>query len=67
MMGVRKSLDLFFTKAELKILDDILPEFKRKERLNDEEDALDDGTGGVAGGDANNEDAELAKRRASLR
>ena len=76
-MGVRKSLDIFFTKAELKILDDILPEFKRKERLNDEEDALDDGTnqqlgeGGEGGGEiapaGEYNDEELAKRRASLR
>ena len=66
MMGVRKSLDIFFTKAELKILDDILPEFKRKERLNDEEDALDDGGANKDGG-GDVDDAELAKRRASLR
>jgi len=37
MMGVRKSLEFFFTKTELKILDDTLPEFKRKEKLDDEE------------------------------
>lgn len=65
MMGVRKCLDIFFTKSELKILDDILPEFKRKERLNDEEDALDDG--GKGDGENPAEDEQLAKRRASLR
>ena len=37
MMGVRKLLDRFFDKNELKILDDILPEFKRHEKLDDEE------------------------------
>jgi len=33
MIGVRKSLDYVFTKAELRILDDILPEFKRKQKI----------------------------------
>ncbi|XP_071744293.1 electroneutral sodium bicarbonate exchanger 1 isoform X45 [Lepeophtheirus salmonis] len=37
MMGVRKLLDFIFSKADLKALDDILPEFKRKEKLDDEE------------------------------
>ena len=37
MMGVRKLLDYVFEKHELKILDDILPEFKRHEKLDDEE------------------------------
>ena len=37
MMGVRKLLDHVFEKHELKILDDILPEFKRHEKLDDEE------------------------------
>ena len=37
MMGVRKLLDRVFDKNELKILDDILPEFKRHEKLDDEE------------------------------
>ena len=58
MMAVRKGLDLVFTKAELKILDDILPEFKRHEKLNDEEDALEENA---------EYEADLAKRRASLR
>lgn len=60
MMGVRKSLDCVFTTPELKILDDILPEFKRKEKLEDEEDDEE----------LDNEphfDPELAKRRQSLR
>ena len=58
MMGVRKLLDFVFAKNELRILDDILPEFKRHEKLNDEEEALDE-----------NEEYEnqLAQRRASLR
>ena len=37
MMGIRKLLDYVFEKHELKILDDILPEFKRHEKLDDEE------------------------------
>jgi hypothetical protein len=40
MMGVRKMLELIFTQTELKILDDTLPEFRRKEKL-DHEDALE--------------------------
>ncbi len=58
MMGVRKLLDFVFEKHELKILDDILPEFKRHEKLNDEEEALDE-----------NEqyESQLAQRRQSLR
>ena len=39
MMGVRKLLDFTFTRNELKILDDILPEHKRTERLDDIEEA----------------------------
>ena len=34
---VRKSLDYVFTKKELQVLDDILPEFHRHDRLDDEE------------------------------
>jgi len=37
MIGIRKLLDYVFTKKELQILDDILPEFKRHERLDNEE------------------------------
>ena len=37
MMGIRKLLDYVFEKHVLKILDDILPEFKRHEKLDDEE------------------------------
>ncbi len=38
MIGVRKSLDYVFTKDELRILDDILPEFKRKQKIALEEE-----------------------------
>jgi sodium bicarbonate transporter 10 len=38
MIGVRKMLDYVFTKEELKILDDILPEFTRREKLEIEEE-----------------------------
>ena len=38
MIGVRKLLDYIFTKEELRILDDILPEFKRKQKLENEEE-----------------------------
>ena len=34
---VRKSLDYVFTKKELQVLDDILPDFHRHDRLDDEE------------------------------
>jgi hypothetical protein len=40
MMGIRKLLDYFFEESELKILDDILPHFKRQEHL-DAQDLLD--------------------------
>ncbi|XP_049301401.1 sodium-driven chloride bicarbonate exchanger isoform X4 [Anopheles funestus] len=35
MIGVRKSLDYFFTKRELKILDDIMPEMTKRARADD--------------------------------
>ena len=38
MIGVRKMLDYVFTKEELKILDDILPEFSRREKLEIEDE-----------------------------
>ena len=41
MMAVRKALDWFFSKNELKILDDILPESKRTERIDDEAEHLE--------------------------
>jgi len=37
MIVIRKLLDYVFTKKELQVLDDILPEFKRHDRLDDEE------------------------------
>lgn len=38
MIGIRKSLDLIFTRRELKILDDIMPEMtKRNQMLKDDE------------------------------
>ncbi len=37
MIGIRKALDLIFTESELRILDDILPSFKRHEKLDDED------------------------------
>ena len=41
MMGVRKCLDWVFSKNEMKILDDILPEHKRTERLDEHDDEND--------------------------
>ncbi|XP_035906908.1 sodium bicarbonate cotransporter 3 isoform X10 [Anopheles stephensi] len=35
MIGVRKSLDYIFTKRELKILDDIMPEMTKRARADD--------------------------------
>ena len=37
MVGVRKSLDKVFDKSELRILDDVLPESQRQEKLDDED------------------------------
>lgn len=42
MIGLRKVLDWFFTQRELKILDDTLPEFSRKKRLESEEQSDDE-------------------------
>jgi len=42
MMGVRVALNWVFTKNELKILDDILPEHKRTERLDDDAEVEED-------------------------
>ena len=44
MIGVRKLLEFVFTQRELKILDDVWPEHKRKEienKKNDDEDPDD--------------------------
>ena len=43
MIGVRKSLDYIFTKRELKILDDIMPEMTKRARADDLHQ-LEDGT-----------------------
>ena len=40
MIGVRKLLDYVFTKQELRILDDILPEFRRKQKIAIEEELV---------------------------
>ena len=37
MIVIRKGLDHFFTKDELRILDDILPSFTRRKQLDDED------------------------------
>lgn len=42
MIGVRKCLDWIFTQRELKILDDTLPEFSRKKRMQDDEEEEDE-------------------------
>ncbi|KAK7079109.1 Sodium bicarbonate cotransporter 3 [Halocaridina rubra] len=42
MIGIRKMLDWIFTQRELKILDDTLPEFSRKKRLESEAQDDDD-------------------------
>lgn len=46
MIGVRKALELFFTRRELKILDDVLPEMTRRvkeeERMQKEAEDTDD-------------------------
>lgn len=35
MIGIRKSLDCIFTRRELKILDDIMPEMSRRAHAED--------------------------------
>lgn len=45
MIGVRKSLDCIFTRRELKILDDLMPEMSK--RSDDDLHQLDDGGGEV--------------------
>lgn len=46
MIGVRKSLDCIFTRRELKILDDIMPEITKRAAADDLHH-LEDGTGEV--------------------
>merc|ERR1719397_1260034 len=52
MIVVRKLLDRVFTKKELQVLDDILPAFKRHDRLDDEEalQKTDETEGDLVGG-----------------
>lgn len=45
MIGVRKSLDCIFTRRELKILDDIMPEMAKRS-VDDDLHHLEDGNGG---------------------
>lgn len=67
MIIIRKLLDYVFTKKELQILDDILPEFKRHERLDDEE-ALHQGSEPTATDDlVDKKGGDDVDRRASLR
>jgi solute carrier family 4 (sodium bicarbonate transporter), member 10 len=47
MIGVRKSLDCIFTRRELKILDDIMPEMTK--RIDDDLHRLEDGGNGEVG------------------
>ena len=58
MMFVRWCLNAVFSRTELRILDDILPEFKRHERLSDEEIAMEV---------EEEYEKDLASRRQSLR
>ncbi|XP_022693621.1 electroneutral sodium bicarbonate exchanger 1-like isoform X1 [Varroa jacobsoni] len=50
MIGVRKCLDFIFTRKELKVLDDIMPEHKRQEEAEKNRDS-DSGNVGSSGGD----------------
>lgn len=47
MIGVRKFLDCIFTRRELKILDDIMPEMSK--RSDDDLHHLEDGNGAEVG------------------
>ena len=56
MIGIRKLLEKVFTPAELRVLDDVLPEFSRKKK-QEEHDMLEEevrtgrrGTWGGVGG-----------------
>jgi sodium bicarbonate transporter 10 len=40
MIGVRKSLDFIFTKYELKVLDDLMPESNTKHKEEDEDEEV---------------------------
>ena len=75
-MGIRKGLDFVFTRTELKILDDILPEHKRNERMDDEAASLkavevagagEDGGAAQPPADAANPDDSKDGRRASIK
>ena len=37
LIGIRKLLDFVFTRHELKMLDDVFPQTKRKEKMEEEE------------------------------
>jgi sodium bicarbonate transporter 10 len=68
MIGVRKSLDFVFTRRELKVLDDVMPEHRRKEIVElrkegeekDEKDTLNPTQGLVASGSSGNVAIPLA-------
>lgn len=38
LVGIRKLLDFVFTRHELKVLDDVFPQSKRKEKMEEEEE-----------------------------
>ena len=38
LVGIRKALDFVFTRHELKVLDDVFPQSKRKEKMEEEEE-----------------------------
>lgn len=46
MIGIRKSLDCVFTRREITILDDIMPEMTRRAAADDMHQ-LEDGNGGI--------------------
>lgn len=43
MIGIRKSLDCLFTRRELKILDDIMPEMSKRETVVEDMHNLEEG------------------------
>jgi len=50
MIGIRKSLDFFFTRRELKILDDVMPETSKRsaeEKRKNKDDDDDEESGEV--------------------
>jgi len=67
LIGIRKLLDRYFTRQELQSLDDILPEFKRKERDEAEKEEDDECCQGAEGNATVGEQPLLPDGQAKLK